>query len=139
VPVRYASRDPPRRPPPREEPSPRAVLYAPEPRGEAPVPPPVPPRSHAAAFVAVALVLLGAWLAAWSILVPGLLALLLLSSGLGFLSARLNPLSIGFYLTTKPSWSAIGVVFLSGVLLLGIAYNAWTAGWGPILPARWVP
>ena len=139
VPVRYASRDPP--PPTRRDvgpaerfDGPRRTRADPETDGRA-----IPRRSHAAAFVAIGLLLVGAYLAHWTILVPGLLALLLLSSGLSFLSARVNPLSIGFYLTTKPSWTAIGTVFLSGVVLLAIAYGAWRSGWGPVLPDRLVP
>ena len=137
MPVRYAARDP---PPARREPFawvPHGVRLRTAPARDPPAE--GPRRSHAAAFVAIGLLLAGAYLAHWTILVPALLALLLLSSGLSFLSARVNPLSIGFYLTTKPSWTAIGTVFLTGVALLAIAYGAWRSGWGPILPNRLVP
>jgi hypothetical protein len=99
----------------------------------------VPSRSHAPAYVALALVLVGWVLASWSVVVPGLLALALLSAGLAFLGSRLNPLSIGFYLTTKPSWTAIGAVFLSALLLIAITYSYWTSGRGPVLPHHLVP
>lgn len=91
-------------------------------------------RSHAAAPLAVVVLLVGLILGTWSILVPLLLGLLLLSVGGTFLSSRLNPFSVGFYLTTKPSWSAIGVVVLSGVLLLAAAWAYWAHGLAGILP-----
>jgi hypothetical protein len=147
MPVRYASRNsPPPRPPEDapdlEDPSDPDLVYEWAPsgrRGRAPERGPAPPRSHAAAFVAVGLLVVGALLMSWTILIPALLALLLFSAGLSFLSARLNPLSIGFYLTTKPSWSSIGVIFLSGVLLLGLTYEGWKQGWGPLLPHQLWP
>ena len=79
-------------------------------------------RSHAAVPVAVAVVLVGLYLARYSFLAPGFFGVVLLVSGLSFLSSRLNPLSPHFYLTRKPSWLAVGVVFLGAVILLYYAY-----------------
>jgi len=92
-------------------------------------------RSHAAIPVAIVLVALGLYFAPDSLLVPALLGGALLLSGLSFLSTRLNPLSPHFYLTRKPSWAAIGVVFLGAALLLAEAWALWTAGG----PARLLP
>ncbi|MHB8352809.1 MAG: hypothetical protein ACYDFT_09030 [Thermoplasmata archaeon] len=137
MPVRYARRDPPP-PEPEAEEGPEGLPVPARPRPP-PRDPPPRRRSHAAAFVAVVLVVLGVYLAAWSLLVPLLLALLLLSTGLTFLGTRLNPLSVGFYLTVKPSWSSIAILFLSGAFLLDVAFSYWKHGWGPILPAHLVP
>jgi hypothetical protein len=125
VPVRYARRDPP---------APVAASHSPAEALPPGAPPAVPTRSHVAAFVAIAMVLLGWYLAHWTVIAPALLAFFLLSAGVTFLGTRLNPLSIGFYLTVKPSWTAIGAVFLGGLLLMGIAYSAWKSGSGPIIP-----
>ncbi len=97
-------------------------------------PPPPPPRSHAAIPVAVVVVGVGLYLARFSVLLPFLLGLALSWAGVAFLSTRLNPLSPHFYLTTKPSWSAIGVVFLGAVALVGGAYAMYRARYAPILP-----
>ncbi|MCI4320032.1 MAG: hypothetical protein L3K23_07880 [Thermoplasmata archaeon] len=100
--------------------------------------PPTPPRerrrSHAAAPVAFVLLLLGAVLGHYTVIVPFLLAVVLLGSGASFLSSRLNPLSTSFYLNTKPSWSAIGAVFLVGFVLLLVAYEYLVRGFGPVVP-----
>jgi hypothetical protein len=93
-------------------------------------------RSHAAAPLAVLVLFLGLVLGTMSVLVPAFLGLFLFSSGLSFLSTRLNPFSIGYYLTRKPSWTAIGVIFLSGVLLWIIAYTYFVHGIAPILPTH---
>jgi len=87
-------------------------------------------RSHAAIPVAAVLVAIGLYFASYSLLVPGLLGLVLFASGASFLSTRLNPLSPHFYLTRKPSWAAIGVVFLGALVLLAYAYELWVRG-GP--------
>ncbi len=92
------------------------------------------PRSHAAIPVAVAVALVGLYLGRYTVLAPGALGLLLLVSGVSLLSSRLNPLSPHFYLTRKPSWSAIGVVFLGALGLLADAYVLWSARLGPVLP-----
>lgn len=70
----------------------------------------------------------GLYFARYSLIVPGALGLLLLFSGMSFLSSRLNPLSVHFYLSRKPSWTAISVVFLGALLLLGEAYELWVHG-----------
>jgi hypothetical protein len=77
----------------------------------------IPRRSHAAIPVALAILLVGLVVGRWAVVVPVLLGIVLLSVMASFLSSRLNPLGIAFYLTTKPSWSAIGVIFLSALLL----------------------
>ena len=91
-------------------------------------------RSHAAIPAAIAVVLVGVILGPYSILFPALLGLALLYSGGSFLSTRLNPLSATFYLTRKPSWTAIGVVFLGALALLAAAYEMYLRGTGPIVP-----
>jgi hypothetical protein len=85
-------------------------------------------RSHAAIPVAVVVVGVGLYFASYSLVVPALLGLVLLASGTSFLSSRLNPLSAHFYLDRKPSWAAIGVVFLGALALLGEAYELWLHG-----------
>ena len=91
-------------------------------------------RSNAAVPVAVVLVLLGFYLARYSILAPAALGLVLLFSGGSFLSARLNPLSPHFYLTRKPSWLAVGVVLLGGLGLFYYVYTLFVAHAGPFVP-----
>ncbi|HTP54480.1 MAG TPA: hypothetical protein VML94_05935 [Thermoplasmata archaeon] len=91
-------------------------------------------RSNAAIPAAIAVVAFGVYLGKFSILVTALLGLTLLYSGGSFLSSRLNPLSPHFYLTRKPSWAAIGVVFLGALVLLWGAYAMWLRGFGPLLP-----
>jgi hypothetical protein len=91
-------------------------------------------RSNAAIPVAVALVLLGLWLGGYSILLTALLGLVLLVSSGSLLSTRLNPLSPTFYLTKKPSFLAIGVVFLGALVLFGGTYYLWVHHLGPVVP-----
>ena len=91
-------------------------------------------RSNAAIPVAVALVVLGLYLASYSILLTALFGFVLLLSAGSLLSTRLNPLSATFYLTRKPSFLAIGVVFLGALILFGGAYLLWTEHGGPLLP-----
>ena len=102
--------------------------------------PPAPPRrSHAAAPVAAAILLVGLLLGAYTILIPVMLGVMLFLTGGSFLSARLNPFSLGFYLTTKPSWSAMGVVFLSSFLLFLSAYLYLVHGLAPVVPGVRTP
>ena len=91
-------------------------------------------RSHAAIPVAVILLLFGIVLGHITILIPGLLGLFMVYTSLSFLSSRLNPFSIGFYLTVKPSWTAIAVLFLLGLLLLYVAYSYYLTGYASVLP-----
>ena len=91
-------------------------------------------RSHAAAPLAVIVLLLGLLLGTYTVLVPATFGLFLFVSGLSFLGTRVNPFSIGFYLNTKPSWSAIGVIFLSAILLWLVAWTYYIHGLGPLLP-----
>jgi hypothetical protein len=91
-------------------------------------------RSHAAIPVAVALVLVGLYLGNFSILLTAMLGFVLLVSSGSLLSTRLNPLSPTFYLTKKPSFLAIGVVFLGAVVLFGGAYYLWLHHLAPLVP-----
>ncbi|HXW66973.1 MAG TPA: hypothetical protein VEL82_03735 [Thermoplasmata archaeon] len=91
-------------------------------------------RSNAAIPVAVALVVIGLYLASYSLLVTAFLGFALLVSAGSLLSTRLNPLSATFYLSRKPSFLAIGVVFLGAVILFGGAYRLWTEHGGPLWP-----
>jgi hypothetical protein len=91
-------------------------------------------RSNAAIPVALVLVVLGLYLSRYTVLLTALFGLVLFFSGTSFLSTRLNPLSPHFYLTRKPSWLAIGVVFLSGLGLLAGAYWLFVHGLAPIFP-----
>ncbi len=85
-------------------------------------------RSNAAVPVAVAVVIVGLYLGQYTFLAPGVLGVVLLVSGFSFLSTRLNPLSPHFYLTRKPSWAAVGAVFLGALGLLAYAYSLLPAG-----------
>jgi hypothetical protein len=91
-------------------------------------------RSHIAILPAFLLLGVGWYLAQYSILFPSVLGFFLLSGGLGLLGSRLNPLSAAFYLTTKPSWAAIGTVLAAGALLLMMTYEYYIHTWGPLLP-----
>jgi hypothetical protein len=105
------------------------------PRRPLPMPPPSPPRrSHAAIPVALVAVGVGLYLARYTLLLPVLVGVLLLYAGISFLSTRLNPLSAQYYLTTKPSWSAIGVVFLGSLALLWASYAMYLDQWAPLVP-----
>jgi hypothetical protein len=92
------------------------------------------PRSNAAIPVAVVLALVGLYLGRYTLLAPAAVGLLLVLSGLSLLASHLNPLSPQFYLTRKPSWAAIGVVFLAGLGLLADAYALWKDRVGSVLP-----
>jgi hypothetical protein len=91
-------------------------------------------RSNAAIPVAVAVVLAGLYLGTYTLILPVLLGLVLLFSSGSLLSTRLNPLSPTFYLTKKPSFLAIGVVFLGALVLFGGAYELWLHQLGPVVP-----
>jgi hypothetical protein len=93
-------------------------------------------RSHAAAPVAVVVLFAGLLLGTVTVVLPVLLGGFLLLSGLSFLSTRLNPLSLGFYLRTKPSWTAIGVILLSSAMLFVAAYTYYLHGIGPLVPGH---
>jgi hypothetical protein len=95
-------------------------------------------RSNAAAPLAVLVLFVGLLLGTETVLVPALLGVFLFSSGFSFLSTRVNPFSIGFYLTKKPSWTAIGIIFLSGMLLWLVAYTYFVRGIAPVLPAHFL-
>ena len=96
--------------------------------------PPEMRRSNAAIPVAVVLVGIGLYLTSYTIVVTALIGLLLLGSAGSLLSTRLNPLSATFYLTRKPSFLAIGIVFLGALVLFGATYYLWMAQGGPIVP-----
>jgi len=91
-------------------------------------------RSNAAVPVAVAVVLIGLYLGTYTVLLPAFLGLVLLFSSGSLLSTRLNPLSPTFYLTRKPSFLAIGVVFLGALILFGGAYVLYVHQLGPVWP-----
>jgi hypothetical protein len=91
-------------------------------------------RSHAAIPVALVLLVVGLYLSRFTILLTTLFGVVLFFAGLSFLSTRLNPLSPHFYLTRKPSWSAIGVVFLSALGLFLAAFELFTHGLAPVVP-----
>ena len=93
-------------------------------------------RSHLVGVLAFALLLVGLVFASTSVLIPALLGVLLLSSTATFLSMRLNPFSVGYYAGTKPSWTAIAMVLLCGLLLLSAAYDLWTTRAAPLLPSH---
>ncbi len=80
------------------------------------------------------LLAVGWYLARYSIIFPAVIGFFLLSGALGLLGSRLNPLSAAFYLTTKPSWTAIGTVFLTGGVLLWMTYEYYIHSWGPLIP-----
>jgi hypothetical protein len=91
-------------------------------------------RSNAAIPVAVAVVLVGLYLGSYWVLATALLGVTLLVSSGSLLSTRLNPLSATFYLDKKPSFLAIGVVFLGALILFGGTYYLWLHHLGPIVP-----
>ncbi len=91
-------------------------------------------RSNAAIPVAVFVVLVGLYVGTYTVLLPAFLGLVLLFSSGSLLSTRLNPLSPTFYLTKKPSFLAIGVVFLGALILLGGAYVLYVHQLGPVVP-----
>jgi hypothetical protein len=91
-------------------------------------------RSHIAVIPALILLAVGWYLARYSIIFPAIIGFFLLSGALGLLGSRLNPLSTAFYLTTKPSWTAIGTVFLTGGVLLWMTYEYYIHAWGPLIP-----
>jgi hypothetical protein len=93
-------------------------------------------RSHAAVPVAVVVVVIGLALGTYTILVPALLGLLLFGAAASFLSTRINPLSVGFYLTVKPSWTAIGVVLLGALVLFAAVWLYWVHGIATIVPGH---
>lgn len=93
-------------------------------------------RSNAAVPVAVGVVLAGLLLGQYTLLTfvaPAFLGFVLLVTTGSFLSTRLNPLSPHFYLTRKPSWLAVGVVFLGALLLFWDAYRLFVGRYGPVL------
>jgi hypothetical protein len=91
-------------------------------------------RSNASIPVAIVLVALGLYLSQYTVLLTGLFGFILFFSGTSFLSTRLNPLSPHFYLNRKPSWLAIGVVFLSALVLVWAAYFLYVHGLAPVFP-----
>ena len=84
--------------------------------------------------MALVLLVAGLYLSEYTVLLTALLGVVLFLSGLSFLSTRLNPLSPHFYLTRKPSWLAIGVVFLSAFALLASAFEFYVHHLAPIIP-----
>ena len=93
--------------------------------------------SELVGVLAVVLLIVGLLLGTTTVLIPALLGLLMLSATGTFLSMRLNPFSAGFYAGTKPSWTAIGMVLVAGLLLVSAAYQLYRTGAGPIWPTHW--
>jgi hypothetical protein len=91
-------------------------------------------RSNAAIPLAIVVFLAGVILAHYSILIPGLLGVGLVYVALSFLSSRLNPFSLSFYLTVKPSWLSIGTLAFVGLALVGVSYAYYVSGLGPFAP-----
>jgi hypothetical protein len=91
-------------------------------------------RSNAAIPVVVVLLILGLYLGQYSLFIPGALGLVLLYAGGSFLSTRLNPISPHFYLPKKPSWLAVGVVFLGAIVLLWDTYLLLARELGSVVP-----
>ena len=116
--------------------APRTVLRPPR---RSVAPPVERRRSNAAVPVAVAVVLVGLVLGTYSVVVPVLLGLTLLGAALSFLSTRINPLSVGFYLPVQPSFAAIGIVALGGVVLFLAAWMYWTHGIASVIPGAGAP
>lgn len=105
-----------------------------DPGSTPPTAPEVQRRSHVAVVPALILLAVGWYLARYSIIFPAVIGFFLLSGALGLLGSRLNPISTSFYLTTKPSWAAIGTVFLTGAGLLWMTYEYYLHSWGPVFP-----
>jgi hypothetical protein len=116
--------------------APRTVLRPPR---RAVASPTVRRRSNAAIPVALGVVVVGLVLSSYSLLLCAFLGVVLLGAALSFLSTRLNPLSVGFYLPVKPTWTAIGVVALGGLVLFAAVYLAWVHGTAMIVPGVRVP
>lgn len=93
-----------------------------------------PRRSHAAMPLAVAFLFVGLLLGSYTVVVPAILGVVLLLTALSFLSSRLNPFSLGYYLTIKPSWPTIGLLFLASVVLFGAAWGYYVTGFAPVVP-----
>jgi hypothetical protein len=98
--------------------------------------PAVQNRSHAAIPLVLVVVALGLWAASVSIFIPALLGTVLLGVTVSFLSTRINPLAVGFYLPVKPSWTALGVVALGALVLFATVYVDWTRALAPVLPTH---
>jgi hypothetical protein len=112
----------------------RRTVPSGEPESASPAPEQVLRRSHIAVIPALILLAVGWYLARYSVLFPAVIGFVLLSGALGLLGSRLNPLSTAFYVTTKPSWTAIGAVSLAGAVLLWMTYEYYIHAWGPLIP-----
>ncbi len=93
-----------------------------------------PRSSNAAIPFAIVLFVIALYLGTITILAPALLGLFLLVTAVSFFSSRINPFSLGFYLTRKPSWAAVGTLLLAALGLFLITYLYWIHGIGPIFP-----
>ncbi len=91
-------------------------------------------RSNAAIPLAIALFFAGLILGEYTILIPALIGIGLVYVALSFLSSRLNPFSLSFYLSVKPSWLSIGTLAFVGLILVGVAYGYYVSGFGPFAP-----
>jgi Kef-type K+ transport system membrane component KefB len=95
---------------------------------------PVARRSNAAIPAVAILVLVGLYLAQFSVLIPGLIGLVLFSVFFSFVGQRINPLSTSFYSHVKPSGIAIAFVFFGAIGMLYAAYALYLRHYGPLLP-----
>lgn len=93
------------------------------------VPIPVPAQAaptkegHEGGVLSILLLLFGAGLAYLiTPILSALLALLVFYLMVKFIKWRVDPMDMFFWMKHKPSWAAIGLTFLSGLLLLGISY-----------------
>ncbi len=100
-------------------------------------PPQTPEHSHAGGVLALLLLVLGGALGYFvSPALAGLLALVSFYLGWKFLKWRVDPLDMFFWMKSKPSWAAVGLTWLCGLLLLGVAYVTYVLNhrsiWGPL-------
>ncbi len=92
-------------------------------------------RSHAAIPLAFAVLVAGLVLGQYWFFWPALFGIGLLFVAFSFLSSRLNPFSLSFYLSVKPSWLSIGTLAFLGFVLLGAAWSDYASGLGPLASA----
>ena len=93
------------------------------------VPIPVPAQAaptkegHEGGVLSILLLLFGAGLAYLiTPILSALLALLVFYLMVKFIKWRVDPMDMFFWMKDKPSWAAVGLTWLSGLLLLGVSY-----------------
>jgi hypothetical protein len=81
------------------------------------------PESHVGGVLAIVLLIVGAGLAYFlTPILSVLLALITLYCGWKFFKWRVDPADMFFWMKSKPSWAAVGLTWLCGLLLIGISY-----------------